>query len=208
MDENEQLHKENEALHRNEAKLQSLLEAAQTDCLFTHQHLAIIQAEQNTKKKDKQKRSNTKAEWLTSEEYRRTKAAEKAECERKEEEMRVVKEQKEVEGRKCQGLWNERAVAGKFTGLVTGKRTKDDLKDIAQALCLDLGGKNQQLADRINKCLDESPNLKDDERFQGLFTAKMKSKADPKKRKWSTPVMSDEGGGHSIRPTSKKLHLQ
>ena len=51
---------------------------------------------------------------------------------------------------------NERAVLGKFAGLVTGRKSKDDLKDIAQALCLELEGKNQELADRINRHLDKS----------------------------------------------------
>jgi len=212
MGENERLREENEALRRNQAKLESLLEAVQTDCLFAHQHIAAIQAEHNIKKKDKQKRSNTKAEWLTDEEYRKTKAAEKAEREKKEEEARVAKERKETEGRRRQGIRNERAVKGEFTGLVTGKKSKDDLKDIAQALCLDLGGKNQELADRINKYLDESPNLKDDKRFQGLFTARTRSKPDPKKRKQPAPATSDRGqddiGEGSTGPTSQKPRLQ
>lgn len=201
---------ENDILRKNQAKLESLLEAAQTDCIFARQHLAAIQAEHNTKKKDKQKRTNTKAECLTSEEYRKAKAAEKAEREKKEEEERVVKEKKEEEGRKRQGLRNERAVTGRFTGLVTGKKTKDDLKDIAQALCLVLEGTNQELADRINKYLDANPNLETDERFQGLFAARTKSKADPKKRKQPAPVVLDGGqneGGDSAGPTSQKPRL-
>lgn len=81
---------------------------------------------------------------------------------------------------------------GKFTGLVTGKK-KDDLKDVAQALCLDLQGKNQELADRIDRHLDKSPHLEKDGRFGGLFAARIKKKSAQKKRKEPTPAVS--GGG-------------
>jgi hypothetical protein len=103
-------------------------------------------------------------------------------------------------------------VSGKFAGLVTGKKNKDDLKDIAQALCLDLRGKNQELADRINRHLEDSPHLQNDERFKGLFAARTKKKPTPKKRKDLTPVTSNgnhNGGNNTVPqppPQKPRLH--
>ena len=71
-------------------------------------------------------------------------------------------------------------MSGKFTGLVTGKN-KDNLKDITQALCLDLGGKNQELTNRINHHLNESPHLQSDKQFKGLFAVRKKKRPDAKK---------------------------
>ncbi|KAF9642442.1 hypothetical protein BDM02DRAFT_3193247 [Thelephora ganbajun] len=165
------------------------------DCLFAHQHITSLQAKHNAKKKDKQKHSNTKAEWLMSEANRERRAQEKVECEKKEAEEKVAKDQKEAKACK------------KFVGLVTGKKTKDDLKDIVQALCLGLGGKNQELADHINHYLDESPELQNDEWFKGLFTARMKKRPDLKKQKNLTPAASDrdqdEGGDTIVPPTQR-----
>ena len=180
------------------------MEAAQADCLFTRQHIAALQAEQNAKKKDKQKRGNTKAEWLTSEAHRKKRAEEKAERQQREAEEKVTKERKEAEARERQGLQNERAVLGKFTGLLTGKK-KDDLKDIAQALCLDVGGKNRELVNHINHHLNNSPHLQNDERFKGLFTARTKKGSDPKKQKNPTLAASDgdQGEGDDTVPPQR-----
>jgi len=115
---------------------------------------------------------------------------------KREAEEKLAKEQKEAEARERQGVRNERAVLGKFTGLVTGKK-KDNLKDIAQALCLDLQGKNHELADRIDRHLDESPHLEKDERFEGLFAARTKKKSTQKK--WKEPTPAASGGGRDGR---------
>ena len=48
-----------------------------------------------------------------------------------------------------QHKWNELCMTGKFKGLLTGK-TKDNLKDIAQALGLKLDGKSHKFINRIN----------------------------------------------------------
>ena len=179
---------------------------AETDCLFARQHIAALQAEHNTKKKGKQRRTNNKAEWLTSEANRKKRTEEKAEHQKREEEERFAKERKEAEVRERQGTWNERAVSGKFAGLVTGRKSKDDLKDIAQALCLELEGKNQELADRINRHLDKSPHLQGDERFKGLFAARTKKRPDSKKRKHTTPATSDgerDRGDDTVPPPQR-----
>ena len=209
LDENEHLRKQIEILHNNQAKLESLLEATQADCYFARQHIASLQAEHNAKKEGKQKRNSTKAEWLTSETNRKKRAEEKVEREKKEAEEKVAKEKKEADARERQGLRNQWAVSGQFTGLVTGKK-KDDLKDIAQALCLDLGGTNQELADRINGYLDISPALQDDERFKGLFAARTKKASGPKKRKMPTPATpaDSQDGGDDVVPPSQKPRLQ
>lgn len=209
LDENEQLREQIEILNNNQAKLENLLEAAQADCHFARQHIAALQAEHNAKKEGKQKRNSTKAEWLTSEANRKKRAEEKAEREKKEAEEKVAKEKKEAEARKRQGLRNERAVSGQFTGLVVGKK-KDDLKDIAQALCLEVGGTNQELADRINQDLNESPGHQTDDRFKGLFAARTKKASGPKKRKMptqATPAEGQDGGGDEV-PPSQKPRLQ
>ena len=79
-------------------------------------------------------------------------------------------------------------------------------KDIAQALCPDLGGKNQDLADCINRHLDKSPALQRDEWFKRLFAARMKKESDPKKQK--EPTLAAPGGGQDegddAVPPSKK----
>ena len=90
---------------------------------------------------------------------------------------------------------------------------KDDLKDIAQALCLDLQGKNQELADRIDRHLDKSPHLEKDEWFEGLFAARTKKKSAQKKRKEPTPVASGggcDGGDVDTVPSPQRprLHWQ
>ena len=118
LDENEQLQEQIKILNNNQAKLKNLLEAAQADCHFARQHIAALQAEHNAKKEGKQKRNSTKAEWLTSEENKKKRAEEKVECEKKEAEEKVVKEKKEVETRERQGLRNQWAMSGRFTGLV------------------------------------------------------------------------------------------
>lgn len=209
LDENEQLREQIEILHHNQAKLENLLEATQADCHFARQHITNLQAEHHAKKKDKQKRNNTKAEWLTSEENRKKRAEEKVEREKREAEEKVVKEKKEADARERQGLRNQWAMSGRFTGLVAGKK-KDDLKDIAQALCVDVGGTNQELADRINHCLDKSPALQGDERFKGLFAARTKKASDPKKRKVptaATPAGGQDGGDSAVPPYQKpRLH--
>jgi len=209
LDENERLHERVRILQNNQAKLENLLEATQADCIFARQHIAALQAEKNAKKKDKQKRSNTKAEWLTSEANRKKRAEEKAEHQQREAEEKVVKQQKEAEARERQGLRNERAVSGKFTGLLTGKK-KDDLKDIAQALCLDVRGKNRELVDRINHHLNNAPHLQNNERFKGLFAARMKKGSDPKKRKNPTPAASDgdQGEGDDTMPPPQRPRLE
>ena len=97
-----------------------------------------------------------------SEANRERRSQEKAEHERKEAEDQIASVRKEVKTREWQGLWNERAVTGKFTGLMGSKR-KDDLKDIAQTLCLDVNGKNQELTNRINHHLNVTPGLKNNE---------------------------------------------
>jgi len=88
---------ENDRLHE---EIKNLLQAAEAGCLFARQPIADLQAKHNAKKKDKHKRSSTKAEWLTSEANRARMAEEKAEREKKEAEEKVVKEQKEAEARK------------------------------------------------------------------------------------------------------------
>jgi hypothetical protein len=181
LSENKRLCKKVEILQNNQAKLENILKATEADCLFARQHITALQAKNDAEKKDKQKRSSNKAEWLTSEANRKKRAEEKAEREKREAEENLAKERKETDARERQGLRNKRAVSGKFAGLVTGKKNKDDLKDIAQALCLDLRGKNQELADRINRHLDDSPHLQNDEQFKGLFTARTKKKPAPKK---------------------------
>ena len=206
LDENERLKEQNKILHGNQAKVDNLLDAARTDLVFARQHIATLQAENSAKKKDKPKRNNTKAEWLTSEANRKRRAEEKEAREKKEAEEKVVKEQKEAEARERQGVRNERAVSGKFTGLVTGKN-KDDMKDIAQALCLGPGGTNQQLADRINRHLDDHPDLENDKRFKGLFAARTKKK---KKRKQPTPAATDggqDGENDTTVPPSQRPRL-
>jgi len=209
LDENEQLREKVEILQGNQAKLENLLQAAETDCFFARQHITALQTEHNAKKKDKQKRGGNKAEWLTSEANKKKKAEEKVEREKREAEEKAMKERKEVEARERQGLRNERAVSGKFTGLVTGKKNKDELKDIAQALCLELRGKNQELADRINCHLDEYPHLQSDERFKGLFAARRKKATGPKKRKNPTLATSDgdQNAGDETVPLPQKPRL-
>jgi hypothetical protein len=206
LNENERLQERNEILHSNNAKVENLLQAAYTDLVFARQHIATLQVENTAKKKDKQKHNNTKAEWLTSEANRKQRAEEKAAREKKEAEEKVVKDRKETEARERQGVRNERAVSGKFTGLLAGK-SKDDLKDIAQALCLGPGGTNQQLADRINHYLDDHPDLENDERFKGLFAARTKKK---KKRKQPTLAATDggqDGGDDTTVPPSQRPRL-
>ena len=92
---------------------------------------------------------------------------------------------------------------------MAGKK-KDNLKDIAQALCLEVGGTNQELADRINRHLNASPSLQSDERFKGLFATRTKKASDPKKRKMPTPATPAEGqgGGGNVLPPSQKPRLQ
>jgi hypothetical protein len=173
--------------------------------VFVRQHVAVLQAKNSTKKKDKPKRNNTKAEWLTSEANRKRRAEEKEVREKKEAEEKVVKEQKEAEAHERQGVRNERVVSGKFTGLIMGKN-KDDLKDIAQALCLGPGGTNQQLADCINRYLDDHPDLENNERFKGLFAARTKRK----KRKQPTLARTgggQDGGNDTTVPPSQRPHL-
>jgi len=150
-----------------------------------------------------------KAEWLTSEENRKKRAEEKAEREKREAEEKVAKEKKETDAHERQGLRNQRAVLGRFTGLVAGKK-KDDLKDIAQALCLEGGGTNQELADRINHHLDTSPALQDDERFKGLFAAKPKKVSGPKKQKTPPPAAAAgcQDGEDNMAPLSQKPRLR
>jgi len=149
-----------------------------------------------------------KAEWLTSEENRKKRAEEKAEREKREAEEKVAKE-KETDAREQQGLQNQWAVLGRFTGLVAGKK-KDDLKDIAQALCLEGGGTHQELADHINHHLDTSPALQDDEWFKGLFAAKTKKVSGPKKRKTPPPAAAAgcQDGEDNMAPLSQKPRLR
>lgn len=198
-------------LQQNQAKLQNLLEATQADNTFARQHIANLQVESNAKKNDKQKRTNTNAEWLTSEENRKRRAEEKAELQKKETEEKVEKERKEAEARERQGVRNERAALGRFAGRVTGSKKKDDLKDIAQALCLDVGGKNQELADRINHHLDATPGLRNDDRFKGLFAARTKKTPDTKKRKSPPPSLSDrdqdEPDKRAVQPPPQRPRL-
>ena len=139
MDKNKQLCERVEILQSNQAKLKNLLEVTETDHPLARQHITALQAGHNAKK-DKQKCSSNKAEWLTSKANEKKRTEEKAECAKREAEEK----------------------------LITGKK-KDDLKDIAQALCLDLQGKNQELS------------------------ARTKKKSAQKKRKEPTPVAS--GGG-------------
>ena len=129
----ERLRHENEVLRTNEVKLRLLLESAETHCKLANQHLAAIQAQNNAKQKNKEKRGSTKAEWLTSETHLAAKALEKEERKKKEEEAKLQREKKEQEEQERQRKRNELCLTGKFKGLPTGK-TKDELKDVAQAL--------------------------------------------------------------------------
>ena len=113
-----QLRCENKILHANEAKLRLLLESAKTHCKLAYQHLATIQAQNNEKRKGKEKRGNLKAEWLTGETHLAAKALEKEECQKKEKEAELQKEKKEREEQEWQHKWNQLSMTGKFKGLV------------------------------------------------------------------------------------------
>lgn len=206
LQENERLRNENQAYRENEAKILLLLEAAETHCNLANQHLATIQAQHNAKKTGKGKRGNTRAEWLTSETYQAAKEKERAENEAKEREAKAQKEKKEAQDRERQQARNQLSVTGEFKGVLTGK-SKDDLKDVAQALGLKLDGKNQELVDRINKYLDQHPELERDKRFHGLFVARTKSKSAGKRKQLATSE-AGQANGTDTAPASQRARLE
>lgn len=149
-----------------------------THCHFMYGVITQLQNQLQSKGKKKgthAKRTQAEARVLTSEEGR-------LELQQLREEVRLKEErQAEEAARKAtedEARRKRRADASRiFTGPLNKARRKGDLEDIAAALALPDEGKKDDLLERISRHFEEHPDLKTNQRFEGLFNPRPRKRA-------------------------------
>ncbi|KAG1748933.1 uncharacterized protein EDB91DRAFT_1311963, partial [Suillus paluster] len=114
---------------------------------------------------------NINARWLTSSQGLK-------ECEEQETAREAARKKKEEAKQRAaakKAVWSARQAAqgagACFTGLFSAKN-KDDLIDIAGALQISTAGTKPELLKAIKEYFESHPELKNDERFVGLFAGR------------------------------------
>ncbi|KAG2743141.1 hypothetical protein P692DRAFT_201809304 [Suillus brevipes Sb2] len=162
-------------LRRENELLTYQKDAAETHCYFSSQMAEHYKERLNKRLEDKsrkgpgKKRMKPYSRVLTSEEGRMELMeleAEQAERERQEE---VSKQKKaaEEQGKRDRRAEQERSQVA-FTGAIKTKKL-DELRDIAAALRLPETGLKAELLQRIVQFFDDQPELKKNQRYEGLF---------------------------------------
>jgi hypothetical protein len=156
---------ENKALHSHIATLEA-------HCTMAKSEIQDLKRKQVLKdnRATKQRKLNVNARCLTSEEGRRLAQEQEAEREAREQEKQEKQEQKQAKEAERQHKQDEQDPNEEFSGSLHSK-SKDDLKDIACLLGLSMDGQKKDLLTRITNKFDNTPGLRTDAHYEGLFRA-------------------------------------
>ena len=167
-----------EELEKRIEELEKASEEWRTHCRFLAGVILQLQNQLQAKEKKRgthAKRTQVEARVLTSEEGRlelqqlREEARMKEEWQAEEAAWKATEDEARRKRRADSSLI--------FTGPLNKTRRKGDLEDIAAALALPVGGKKDDLLDKISKHFDKYPDLKTSSRFEGLFNPRPRKRA-------------------------------
>jgi hypothetical protein len=168
------------------------LERAESHCILSDAENQKLRTEINTKKTRKTRRGlnvlarvltapEAKEEWeKNQEEERRKKEAEAQKIQQKNDALRKREEER-----------HQTVETKTFTSSLRSYTRKDDLKDIAACLGLEMTGTNPVITARIKEYMDLHPELKENPRFAGLFGGHQR------KQKPQAVEQEQTGPGHS-----------
>ncbi|KIJ41338.1 hypothetical protein M422DRAFT_48618 [Sphaerobolus stellatus SS14] len=154
--------------HSDKAQIQS----AESHCTLAKlMNQDLCEQLDNASKLKARKGLHTGSRLLTAPEFCEEFRARRQEEERRTKEEAATKEAKEagIHARELERAMN--VSTKKFNGAVQNYK-KDDLKDLAFALGLDLNGTNLELISHIQEAFKKNPILKADERFCGIYQRK------------------------------------